>query len=790
MYKKPKILLLFVFILFFNFAARADQLGITTAGSTTYPTQGLRRVAKVVLSSDSYQGLYGAGIDTVNAYAYFGGREGSLSKINLTNFAEESTITLTSGGNFGEILVDSANGYAYFQSGGIHKVKLNGPGVVPVDEGVFLASTTVKQGVIDTSNPDPTKHYAYWISSSQPAVFYKYLLPPASAGDATMPTLVGGSGVTLSSPVSFPPSGNQALYGTIDTAAGYAYWGCIGTNKIVQIALNGANPPSESAVLTTGDVINWTYGRPSVDTSGAVHYAYFGTYNPSSITPEPADVDKINLSSFTEVSNTYLRIGTDACNGVNATEQSLSASVEDPASGYTIFVTDGVFPMKLFKMKNNAGDAAPAENSGPPLQLIGGYANTPTFPCDGDPGEQDNSPDNGVTFPYGEVYAQGSVIDNATGYAYIGCDSEPGQVIKIAFSQKAAIKGTMIIETQTETVNDIDFYSQAAVGNIRLAIYDNSSPQNLLWDSGTIANNVTNGWITENISTGVPASLTLTPGTYWLCWQTDSTLDIPSYTAGTLGNGFLIDQPFGAYPATLSNVSSTAETWSEYIDCSVSGQTPTYTPTATATDTITNTPTQTPSVSSTPTATGTNTAGPSDTNTPDWTLTATPTFTESWTISPTFTITETETPSETQSLTLTTTSTQTGTPSITLTSTYTPVFSVTATSTQSAQTPTAVPGTGGQLVSGAEVYPNPSNGRFTIKYILSSDASYASIDIYTNALRKILNLKPDSIIAGDNDLYVDLAKQNAAAGTYYYLLTVKGNNGKTENTIGVIILIK
>ena len=598
------ILIVLIILPVFSSFICADQLGVTTAGSTAYPTQGLRRVGKVVLGSDNYQGLYGAGIDTVNSYAYFGGRKGSFSKISLANFTEESTITLASGGNFGNILVDTVNGFAYFQSGGLHKVKLNGPGLPPFDEGVFNASSTPKDAMLDDSNPDPAQHYAYFISFGSPAIVYKYLLPSAAAGDAAMPTIVG-AGLTLNSPV-FPPAGASEIYGTIDAAGGYLYLAGYNMTQIARVALNGGGAPGEAGVISTTDSfpggVWYSYGRPSIDPIN--HYAYFGTYSPSSITPIPANVDKINLATFSEVSNTTLHSG-PACNGINATEQSLSSSVEDPASGYTIFSTDGIFPMKLFKIKNNPGDAPPAENPGPPLLLYGGV-DVP--PCDGYPGASDDSTDNGVTFPFGEVYAQGSVIDNAKGYAYIGCDSSPGQIIKIAFSQKAAMKATKITVSQSGPVSDIDFYSQSAAGNLRLAIYDDSSPKNLLWDSGILADNVSDGWITRNISSGVPASLTLAPGTYWLCWQTDSTLDVPGYTAGSLGDGFLIDMPFGAYPATLSGVSSTAETWSEYINYAPSGGTATQTPTITATFTMTPNWTQT--------ITPTNTISPAATASP------------------------------------------------------------------------------------------------------------------------------------------------------------------------------
>ena len=55
-------------------------------------------------------------------------------------------------------------------------------------------------------------------------------------------------------------------------------------------------------------------------------------------------------------------------------------------------------------------------------------------------------------------------------------------------------------------MTDVRFYSHTAAGNVSLGIYDNSTPKNLLWDSGPIANAVNNGFIIAPI-TGTPATL-------------------------------------------------------------------------------------------------------------------------------------------------------------------------------------------------------------------------------------------------------------------------------------------
>ena len=86
-------------------------------------------------------------------------------------------------------------------------------------------------------------------------------------------------------------------------------------------------------------------------------------------------------------------------------------------------------------------------------------------------------------------------------------------------------------------VSGVSFYSHAAAGNVRLALYDNAADPALLWESPSTANTASNDWLAVPIASGSPSSLLLTPGTYWLGWQVDTATPVPSYTAGTAGDG-------------------------------------------------------------------------------------------------------------------------------------------------------------------------------------------------------------------------------------------------------------
>jgi len=130
---------------------------------------------------------------------------------------------------------------------------------------------------------------------------------------------------------------------------------------------------------------------------------------------------------------------------------------------------------------------------------------------------------------------------------------------------KGYAKATKAVLSDTGACISVSFYSHAA-GNVRLAIFDQSgsAPNARQWQSGSVACSAA-AWATVNISAGSPTSLLLVVGTYWLAWQWDSETVGPSYTAGSSGDGHYIIQAYGAFPATWTGGTSTAEKWSQYV---------------------------------------------------------------------------------------------------------------------------------------------------------------------------------------------------------------------------------
>ena len=155
--------------------------------------------------------------------------------------------------------------------------------------------------------------------------------------------------------------------------------------------------------------------------------------------------------------------------------------------------TDHTYPGKIYKVNLGAGATAPIELG--PLTLMGG---TNANPADG------NNVLNSPPTLYGEVFLQSAITDPASGYSYFGTDSAPGQVVKVALSEKGALKATKVTLAVTANVTDVRFYSHAAAGNARLAIYDNAAPKNLLWDSGSVVNTASHAWLTVPTSAGTP----------------------------------------------------------------------------------------------------------------------------------------------------------------------------------------------------------------------------------------------------------------------------------------------
>jgi len=125
---------------------------------------------------------------------------------------------------------------------------------------------------------------------------------------------------------------------------------------------------------------------------------------------------------------------------------------------------------------------------------------------------------------------------------------------------KGYIKATKFTISEQVTVDKIRFYSHVAAGNVRVGIYDNASPKNLKVESGSVA--VAVGWNEIDVTDTVLSAASY-PATFFLVWQYNDVSDAPSYTAGASGDGWFKAQAYGAFPATISGETSSAEKWSE-----------------------------------------------------------------------------------------------------------------------------------------------------------------------------------------------------------------------------------
>ena len=131
-------------------------------------------------------------------------------------------------------------------------------------------------------------------------------------------------------------------------------------------------------------------------------------------------------------------------------------------------------------------------------------------------------------------------------------------------------------------------------GQFRVAIYDNGSskPQNLLASSGVI--NGVPGW--NYVSVG---PVTVSAGTYYLAFQSDTTTTLSMDTTGVSGDEYYKSQAFGAFPASFPVGTASVDKYSIYADLCVAytataSPTLTASPTRTASATVTASPTLTP----------------------------------------------------------------------------------------------------------------------------------------------------------------------------------------------------
>ena len=465
-----------------------------------------------------------------------------------------------------------------------YKVRLDAGGASPV---FVSAHTNIPVSchnnlAVNTRSPAATNHYAYGYDMNNPAALFKLQLfpdplnldaAPLFAGSFSVPTVTVGSDLA------------------INLAGGCLYYASGG--NLVRVDLSNDTTTS-AAVLYNENLTHLFYasncvyattvgGRLEKVTLG-LNGSLTGATGASNLLAQAATAGAATDGAYfygNSSTNLFVKIKNGTIGNVTPTSWTINQLVDpqgyfmafvttvmDTDAGYVFTGTDEHDPGTVSKVAVGAGDTPPVSRG--LLYLIRGNWTTnapslskPILPVN--PAGHDAR--------VGEVYLRSSIIDVQQGYAYFGHDNVPdlplsqARVTKVQLSHKGSIKGNKVALPVVATLQSLNFYSHAATpatafssGLIRLAIYNDNGgrPGNLQWQSDPLAN--AGGWLaaTSSVASGPLSSLTLGTGVYWLAWQVDSTLDVPSYTNGPAGNGFITWQPFGSFPANFQDPASPA----------------------------------------------------------------------------------------------------------------------------------------------------------------------------------------------------------------------------------------
>jgi hypothetical protein len=429
-------------------------------------------------------------------------------------------------------VVDTVNGFAYFGTntspGQVIKVRLSdftrvGSLSAAAGEDFFVGSA------IDVANG-----FAYFSTNESTSNIVKIQLSDFTRIGAVN---VGGGGFVQGLTID---ATNGFLYAATNTTPSNVYKINLGTftntanialaageNNVVRIVLDTANDtgyfPTQTSpskivkvtlsTLTRVGALTLAAGENSVraatiDTTNG--FAYFGTNT------SPGQIIKVQLSDFTRVGAVTLPTG----------ENSLYGAALDATNGYLYFITRTT-PGGVVKLATSS------------FTRLGA-----------------------ITFNTGENPTEPAILDTAAGYLYTASQTTPGKAIKVALSPKGFVFGTKVTLPETGYITHVSMHSHTASGNLRVAIYNSS--KTLLWESQTRSNTASGDVLNFPIANGSPAVLKLDAGTYYLAFQTSSTSSVPSYAAGSSGDGFYYGQEYGSFPASISGETTSSETYTIY----------------------------------------------------------------------------------------------------------------------------------------------------------------------------------------------------------------------------------
>jgi hypothetical protein len=412
-------------------------------------------------SNPDDRGMYAAAIDPTNGYAYFVGQY--LFKLDITGNLPAQIGPALNTGQSVEAAIDPAAGYLYLPKGAIYRYALGaGTNAVSSAGSLTLSAGTVASIAIDNSDPNPANHYGYVVCTGAPT---------AQVAKVALATFTELGSISLNAGET-----NFVFCTVVDVSKGYAYYLARGAGvpQVVKVKFTpGANAPVRIGAVTL-DTTNVFIDGASIDPRHG--YAYYGTYD--SDTNIPGRVYKVKLEDGdlapTLVGHINLLPG----------EGRLAASVIDPDGGYVYFADDNTYPGHVYQLGLN-GTNLPVEIGALPLQA-----------------GPSNSPPNGVTagnvttnsdgvLPFGEVFFRSAVFDPVRGFAYLGQDSRPNQVVKI----QIALDMPMITHAVMLPGNtfQFSFTNTPGVAGTVLATTDLSlSVSN--WSTLGTATEVSSGW--------------------------------------------------------------------------------------------------------------------------------------------------------------------------------------------------------------------------------------------------------------------------------------------------------
>lgn len=166
-------------------------------------------------------------------------------------------------------------------------------------------------------------------------------------------------------------------------------------------------------------------------------------------------------------------------------------------------------------------------------------------------------------------FAAGTVVDDlGRGRIYHAMNTNPGRVVVLNQTNLRTHKATRVDVPTPGYADEMILYSHSAGGNVRVALYDDSEPKQLLWESNVEVNGVSGAEIIVPIASGNPPVLPLLAGTYWLAHQEDLNDQATSFHSLPMGEGFFSVEPFGPFRSTLSNtrIRMSGEGWTQYIN--------------------------------------------------------------------------------------------------------------------------------------------------------------------------------------------------------------------------------